>query len=77
MVAPSVSAVAWLQVGSIVNFSLMYFLAPTAGASAAGMNLLQRLFSEQTLLAWGAPGAPPACLPPQSLPRPCGGPQGM
>ena len=44
------------QVGSILNFSLMYFLAPTAGAKAIGANLLQKLFSEQTLLAWGAPG---------------------
>ena len=49
-----------MQVGSIVNFSLMYFLAPTAGASVASANLLQKLFSEQTLKAWGAPGlAPP------------------
>ena len=39
-----------------MNFSLMYFLAPTAGAKAIGANLLQKLFSEQTLLAWGAPG---------------------
>ena len=45
-----------LQVGSILNFSLMYFLAPTAGAKVIGANLLQKLFSEQTLLAWGAPG---------------------
>ena len=44
------------QVGSILNFSLMYFLAPTAGAKVVGANLLQKLFSEQTLLAWGAPG---------------------
>lgn len=45
-----------VQVGSILNFSLMYFLAPTAGASAAGANILQKLFSEQTLRSWGAPG---------------------
>ncbi|BDA48866.1 Protein RETICULATA-RELATED 3, chloroplastic [Coccomyxa sp. Obi] len=45
-----------LVVGSIVNFSLMYFLAPTAGASVGATNLLQKLFSEQTLLAMGAPG---------------------
>ena len=45
-----------LQVGSILNFSLMYFLAPTAGAKVIGANLLQKLFSEQTLVAWGAPG---------------------
>lgn len=39
-----------------MNFSLMYFLAPTAGASAGATNLLQKLFSEQTLLGMGAPG---------------------
>ena len=53
---------AYGQVGSILNFSLMYFLAPTAGASAVGANLLQKLFSEQTLRAWGAPGLLPAFL---------------
>lgn len=53
------------QVGSIVNFSLMYFLAPTAGASAGATNLLQKLFSEQTLLGMGAPGVthPPILSP--------------
>ncbi|KAK9827609.1 hypothetical protein WJX81_005832 [Elliptochloris bilobata] len=45
-----------LVVGSILNFSLMYLLAPTAGAAAGGSGLLQRIFSEQTLVAWGAPG---------------------
>ncbi len=53
------SVLAAAQVGSIVNFSLMYFLAPTVGASAVGANLLQKLFSEQTLQALGAPGLHP------------------
>lgn len=47
-------------VGSIMNFSLMYLLAPTAaaaGGAAAGGSLLQRALSEQTLRNWGAPGA--------------------
>jgi len=46
-------------VGSIMNFSLMYLLAPTAaaaGAGAAGGSLLQRALSEATLRGWGAPG---------------------
>ena len=44
------------QVGSIVNLSLMYLLAPTA-SSAAGKSagLIQKLFSAQLLQAWGAP----------------------
>ena len=44
--------------GSIVNFALMYLLAPTgaAGAAAGSQSLIARMFSEQTLLAWGAPG---------------------
>ena len=37
-----------LQVGSILNFSLMYFLAPTTGGAAAG-GLIQRLFSDMYL----------------------------
>ncbi|KAK9809718.1 hypothetical protein WJX73_009349 [Symbiochloris irregularis] len=44
-----------LVVGSILNFSLMYFLAPTTGGAAAG-GLLQRLFSDLYLRRWGAPG---------------------
>ena len=48
------------QVGSILNFSLMYLLAPTAGAAAGGGGLLQRIFSEQILAGWGAPGRGPA-----------------
>ena len=45
-----------LQVGSIVNLSLMYLLAPTA-ATAAGksMGFIERLFSDQILRSWGAP----------------------
>jgi hypothetical protein len=50
------------QVGSILNFSLMYLLAPTAGAAGGGGGLLQRIFSEQMLVGWGAPGASPACI---------------
>ncbi len=49
---------ATLIVGSFVNFSLMYLLAPTgaaaAGAKAAGP--IARLFSEAPLRALGAPG---------------------
>lgn len=49
---------ATLVVGSIVNFSLMYLLAPTASAAAAGAStgLISRIFSEQILTSWGAPG---------------------
>lgn len=48
-----------IVVGSIMNFSLMYLLAPTAaaaGGAAAGGSLLQRALSEQTLKNWGCPG---------------------
>jgi hypothetical protein len=47
-----------LQVGSIVNFALMYLLAPTAAAAggAAGQSLLVRALSEEFLVKWGAPG---------------------
>ncbi|KAK9818885.1 hypothetical protein WJX74_007678 [Apatococcus lobatus] len=44
-----------LVVGSIVNFSLMYFLAPTAGSSAAATGLISTLFSDRILRSWGAP----------------------
>lgn len=49
---------ATLVVGSIVNFALMYLLAPTASAATAGASagLISRIFSEQTLVSWGAPG---------------------
>ena len=59
VVYPAVLCHGRAQVGSILNFSLMYLLAPTAGAAAGGGGLLQRIFSEQTLLGWGAPGAVP------------------
>ena len=59
MVYPTLLCHGCDQVGSILNFSLMYLLAPTAGAAAGGGGLLQRIFSEQTLLGWGAPGAVP------------------
>ncbi len=46
-----------LQVGSIVNFSLMYLLAPVAagpgGAATAGF--VQRVFGDFYLKGWGAP----------------------
>lgn len=47
------------QVGSIVNFALMYLLAPTGSTatSTAGMSLFQKMFSETTLKNMGAPGA--------------------
>lgn len=45
-----------IQVGSILNFSLMYLLAPTGGSGAAASGLVSRIFSESTLKAWGAPG---------------------
>eukprot|EP00775_Hariotina_reticulata_P011776 gene11776-11921_t len=50
---------ATLVVGSIVNFSLMYLLAPTAAArtgSAAGQSFLVRALSDEFLAKWGAPG---------------------
>lgn len=49
---------ATLVVGSIVNFALMYLLAPTGAAtvSTKNMGLLQKLFSESTLKGMGAPG---------------------
>ncbi|KAL3142737.1 hypothetical protein ABBQ38_003037 [Trebouxia sp. C0009 RCD-2024] len=43
-------------VGSIVNLSLMYLLAPTVSSTAGkSMGLIQKLFSEQILQSWGAP----------------------
>lgn len=48
---------ATLVVGSIVNFSLMYLLAPTvASASSGAVGPIAKLFSEQTLVNMGAPG---------------------
>jgi hypothetical protein len=53
-----------MQVGSIVNFSLMYLLAPTAaaaagvgGAAVASQSLIVRALSDEFLVKWGAPGA--------------------
>lgn len=46
---------ATLVVGSIVNFALMYLLAPTAAAGAASGPLITRIFTGQPLAAWGAP----------------------
>lgn len=50
-------SVVWiLKVGSIVNLSLMYLLAPVASSTAGkSMGFIQRLFSDQILRAWGAP----------------------
>lgn len=47
-----------LVVGSLMNFALMYLLAPTrAGATAAApRNLIAKLFDERTLTKMGAPG---------------------
>lgn len=47
-----------LVVGSILNFSLMYLLAPAAAVpgSAAASGLVSKIFSESTLQSWGAPG---------------------
>ena len=52
---PPMSASA--QVGSILNFSLMYFLAPVASAAAAGssLGLLQKITGPYFLSKWGAP----------------------
>lgn len=50
---------ATLVVGSIVNFSLMYLLAPTASAAAgagARAGIVQKIFGDQYLLKMGAPG---------------------
>jgi hypothetical protein len=44
-------------VGSILNLSLMYLLAPTGSAGAtAGQGFIAKALSEQTLKNWGAPG---------------------
>ncbi len=45
---------ATLVVGSILNFSLMYLLAPTA-ASAGGGSFLARALAGDFLKQWGAP----------------------
>lgn len=46
---------ATLVVGSIVNFALMYLLAPTAGAAAANPGLIAKVFGDHYLKAMGAP----------------------
>eukprot|EP01023_Acetabularia_acetabulum_P023641 TRINITY_DN23063_c0_g1_i1.p1 TRINITY_DN23063_c0_g1~~TRINITY_DN23063_c0_g1_i1.p1 ORF type:complete len:324 (-),score=57.29 TRINITY_DN23063_c0_g1_i1:508-1479(-) len=45
-----------LIVGSIMNFSLLYLLAPTLASLGGGGTLIQKMFSEQTLKNWGVPG---------------------
>ena len=47
-----------LIVGSIMNFSLMYLLAPTGAKANAALpkNLIAKLFDERTLTKMGAPG---------------------
>jgi hypothetical protein len=46
-----------LIVGSLVNFALMYLLAPTGASSgAAAKNIFAKLFDERTLTKLGAPG---------------------
>ena len=48
---------ATLVVGSIMNFSLMYLLAPTgATAAAAGQSFLSKALGDTFLKGWGAPG---------------------
>ena len=48
---------ACLQVGSIVNFALMYLLAPVAasGGAAKQLGLVQKVFGDHYLAKWGAP----------------------
>jgi hypothetical protein len=50
-----------MQVGSIMNFSLMYLLAktPASAAKAGSGNIIARLFDENTLKSMGAPGTQP------------------
>lgn len=63
---------ATLVVGSIINFALMWLLAPTASAAAGGaasMGFAQRLFTDHYLAAWGAPGG--HVSRPSRPPAPC------
>ena len=70
------SSVERVQVGSIVNFSLMYMLAktPSQAVGAGSRNLAKALFDTNTLKRMGAPGAPlmqstlPCPASPTSLP---------
>ena len=45
------------QVGSILNFTVMFTLAPTAATTAsAGGNFVQKAMGDHFLKGWGAPG---------------------
>ena len=46
---------ATLIVGSIINFSLMWFLAPTASAGSASASFTSKFFGDFFLRKWGAP----------------------
>ena len=46
---------ATLIVGSIINFSLMWFLAPTACAGSASASFTSKFFGDFFLKKWGAP----------------------
>ena len=46
---------ATLIVGSIINFSLMWFLAPTASAGSASASFTSKFFGDFFLKKWGAP----------------------
>ena len=46
---------ATLIVGSIINFSLMWFLAPTASAGGASASFTSKFFGDFFLKKWGAP----------------------
>lgn len=46
---------ATLIVGSIINFSLMWFLAPTASAGSATASFTSKFFGDFFLRKWGAP----------------------
>lgn len=43
-----------LIVGSVLNFTLMWLLAPTVGSAAAG-SMFQRAMSGELLASWGMP----------------------
>ncbi|KAJ9513836.1 hypothetical protein QJQ45_020916 [Haematococcus lacustris] len=48
-----------LVVGSVLNFLIMYLLAPTASTAASGAaagGFIARVLSDATLKSWGAPG---------------------
>lgn len=62
---------ATLVVGSIINFSAVYLLAPVAAGAggAAQASFLTKLFGDHYLLKWGAPSEQPARPP--ARPPPC------